>query len=675
MGIQEKLISVYKFNEPSGSPVYADLFGNNDLFFPIELSKTPNNDIAAPGQVKGYKNNDLAVDFSICNKYLWDSDKNKIRFRTLISIHGARTYNDTYKSNTYPYLYPFFALRSQMPKTFKFTDKQSFTVACWLRVNPNNWINGKIKSGEYAHSEVNSICGRWSFVFDNSSTLYKDGREWNFYIPHISSGNIKFLANGKTDPPTVDTNNSERWGIYFTVAGTGLSIDGTKRFFTAKVADSRFLYPKSSTPITRPSISPNLVPGHSGFWPTGEWIFAVAKYDHTTRKAYITASTIRDGYLRPFVNYRHGSQPIADGAITFHGVNLHQNASTTTSPYTWFRVGGLGYHSSDNGNFDVPSSIVPSGRDWKFSCLPSNLQISELWIWNRAISYEEASWLYTQSITQSDFVRNQKNINLFMNGCSGVWCLYKSIPLTLFAGPSGGLSKSLNLILGSGNADNRFASSIPLYLHSLPSSTGMISLTIFGGIENKSLPIYIHVDDYKPYNANIPLYIPYVTSAGITGMFNNLNVVLSGNVVQPANNLVPIFLLGRLKEGVSGQLDVYIHSPISTIHQSIPIFTNNLFASGQITLYQKGRRFDGYEGDTTISDGAIPIKNNINIFVNKKEGIAVLPLFCKTVLGSGEAWLNLSTLGTYNSVSGINVVLPQVKKIIQNNIGIHERGF
>lgn len=219
--------------------------------------------------------------------------------------------------------------------------------------------------------------------------------------------------------------------------------------------------------------------------------------------------------------------------------------------------------------------------------------------------------------------------------------------------------------------------SIDLYLYGNTESTNSMTLfldasPVIEGVPPYIFPLFIKVDDWiTGNNDSIPLYMFATTEDGV---YDNMSLFLEvGESFSTYTNEMNLFMLvpttGSLN---SNMFPLYINVE-SNASSSITLYVQNDYTSGNMPLYTKGKGF-GTERRFG-SNGWYPVKNQMNLFINRPDEVAGMTLFLQASDGVGTRTAPLYTFGAYASNENIDLVIPNVTDDINKTMKLFVFGF
>jgi hypothetical protein len=158
-------------------------------------------------------------------------------------------------------------------------------------------------------------------------------------------------------------------------------------------------------------------------------------------------------------------------------------------------------------------------------------------------------------------------------------------------------------------------SSVTLYEYGHDYSSGDISLFIKNERDNDADSITLFIDSHTDQSGEIPLYIECTTPS------------------LPINSYATLFL----------QCEPF------TASQSVNLYIENWSASGDISLYIRGLGF---------RKGWYAANDNISLFINRVNEVAVMPLFCRAIDGESNSYIEMFIEGTEVITDNITLAMP-----------------
>lgn len=218
-------------------------------------------------------------------------------------------------------------------------------------------------------------------------------------------------------------------------------------------------------------------------------------------------------------------------------------------------------------------------------------------------------------------------------------------------------SGSMNLFM-HGHTD--ITGNMPLYITSQASASGNFTL-------------YLKTDTLHSGNSNVSLFTwASSTGVGVTGILDSMTLMVQSDKLPDD---ITLFIKGPDSAETNDETTLYISGHHLSTTACLNLFMQNVAATGDMSLFIKGKRITSGSTPQTPSDGWIPATGSITLFINRPDESASMKLFIKAIDGESSGTLNMYIGGANIPTGTLNLVMPSTVDVFSENVNLYTHGF
>ncbi len=175
-------------------------------------------------------------------------------------------------------------------------------------------------------------------------------------------------------------------------------------------------------------------------------------------------------------------------------------------------------------------------------------------------------------------------------------------------------------------------------------------------------PLFLKGEETNPIDNEFSLYMHGCT-AGRSGLFGNCDLYIYGSSV--VNASMNLFLQNHGPESLATYFNLYTQGENYYINGNVPLYISNSGSEGQVNLFIQG---------SGVTAGAMPLSTFMSLFIKRNEPGAIT-LFLQGPGTEVNNSITLYTHGAYLASSGLDLCIPDIVGVLNNNMQLYTHGF
>ena len=237
----------------------------------------------------------------------------------------------------------------------------------------------------------------------------------------------------------------------------------------------------------------------------------------------------------------------------------------------------------------------------------------------------------------------------------------RNIPLYMPCDTAGQLNESMGLVVYKKNIDE------------LTESMN-IALSGIGGID-RSITLFLRPDLDETLSSSMNLRVKSfdATIPGASGGDGIFDFYLQ-STIDPANSGIPLYMVGAHYGTTTRAIPLIVQNAAPSTSDVVELYVNNLATTNRMNLRIRGNNQLNSILNPLPNEGYIPIDGGIPIYMHRLPEAEMM----MTLRGPGQpdsGVMNLWVQGAYLAASGMEMVMPQVWDIDDNNFRLYSHGY